>query len=133
MANRNFNPMRGEGYEIITLAGSFQPGGGTPTVNNSVSWFTVAHGATGVYTVTFADKYPSVYSANVGISYVAGGTRYTVEMNPATGSSLSELVAAGSAIPLIVYDSAGSAADPVADDANTVFFTFVMKNSTVPG
>ena len=125
--------MRAAGYEVIVLAGSFQPSAGVPTVDNSQSWFTVSNTGVGTYTIQLKDRFFQVYSAHIDVSSFGGVADYIAFFQPATGVSLDSLVANTGALPIKIYTKAGVAADPAADASNTVYFTLVLKNSTVTG
>lgn len=135
MANRNYNPVRGPGYEITNLAGGFLPVGGAGTINNidSQTWYSVARTGAGLYTLTFQDLFVACYSANFSVSTIAGGTNYFCRLNLPTTVSLNSLLSTTGAIPLLVSDAANAPADPASDVASVVYFNFVMRNSSVTG
>lgn len=66
MAERNFDTVECLGRKKRMLNGSFKPNGASAIDNtlNQGEGFTVAYTTTGVYTVTFSDKYGKCQSAN---------------------------------------------------------------------
>lgn len=59
MAERNFDAKETLGRKVREISGSFVPNGSSAIDNtqNTGKGFTVAYTSTGVYTVTFSDKY----------------------------------------------------------------------------
>ena len=136
MANRNYNPIRGPGFEITHLAGGFLPAGAAPPSISNVdgaTWFTVANTGVGTYTITLQDQFVAAYAVTFGVSSLAGGTRYFARLNLPTGVSLNSLLSTTKVIPVIVTNAADAAADPVSDAANVVYFSMMMRNSSVTG
>lgn len=148
MANRNYNPVRGAGYEIVDLEGYFFPQGAGAVVNanNSAQWFSVARTGVGLYTITFESKFVDVYGYSFAVTTTSAalGINYDVYLSLPTGVSLKSLVSTTRAVPIAIYTKnmtlAGTPGttvvvpgDPPADLASSVFFKFKMKNSTVPG
>lgn len=143
MANRNFNLVRGAGYEITELSGAWSPQGNAGTtmpVLHGATWFTVTRTGIGLYTLQLQNTpqastvFPAVYGATFNVSMVAGGTAFACRLNLPTSVSLDSLVSTTGAIPLITQSTPGGATvDPPLDAASTVYFTLVMKDSTVPG
>lgn len=142
MANRNYNPVRGAGYELEHLAGSFQPNGvnGAQPVNNGAGWFTVTRTGAGLYTLNLQDGFFGIYSANMYVTSPGAQPVYLAIITPPSGTSLQTLLqTAPVAIPFVTYAQTGSTlpgvvADPTINNAaSTVFFNLLMKNSTVPG
>lgn len=135
MANRNYNPVRGAGFGMVTYAGGFLPVGGAGTISNidGAAWFSVARTGVGLYTLTLQSTVPQIYAASFSVSSVSGGTNYFCRLNLTTGVSLNSLVSTTGAIPLLVTDAANVAADPPNNAASVVYFHFFAKNSTVTG
>ena len=66
MAERNFDTLETLGRKKRVISGSFKPNGSSAIDNtlNKGEGFTVAYTTTGVYTVTFADKYGACHAAH---------------------------------------------------------------------
>lgn len=124
MANRNFDFVQTLGKGRVVISGSFRPNGSSAIDNtlNTGSGFTVAYTSTGLYTITLADSYVALVSANA-----------TFAMNAAT-----DVVPQWGAIDvvtaktLVLRSLAGSSVTDIASNANNrVHFTLVLRNTTV--
>jgi len=106
---------------VHVVAGSFVTAGGAgPTVLTGAGW-SVAYAATGVYTVTLADKYPGLIALDVSLTDTSGaaGTGRAF----ATGTD----VAAAGTLTIQTQSSAGTAAALTGPIVN---FVAVLRNTT---
>lgn len=122
MANRMFQRNIGTlTTNAVIIAGSFAPAGSNaPTTVEGVG-FSVAYTSTGLFTVTFADRYPGLIAAVATLQLATAGDQ-KVEIG-----SYSE---ANKTLQIRVWDIGDAAvADVSADANNRINFICFFRNS----
>lgn len=125
MASRNLFKFQGFIPGGVIIAGRFKPNGSSAMDQTETygRGFTVAYTSTGLYTITFTDKYnqlisfvPSLAEGTAGDQYVIGGT-YTASAKTMT---------------IQAWDVSGAAlADIAAATNNYISFIAVFMNSSL--
>jgi len=119
MANRNFKRVQGLDNELKIIAGYFTGSGSTAVKQAGTGW-NVERTATGVYTITLEDRYPSLISAQA--SY--GGPTMVYDYNAILIASYD--VAVTGTIVLDHYVEIATKQDLDGD----IHIAFFLKNST---
>jgi len=123
MASRAFNRTQALNKEVKIIAGHFTiaASGGAATKVAGLGW-SVAKSATGEYTVTLEDKYPTLISATATVE-AATPVDLVAQLDSHDVSA---------ATPIVVFNL-NAAATPTEPAAVTdVHFTLILQNSTVP-
>ena len=131
MANRWYNQFRLQlEKEVVSLFGKVTFGAaGAPTLVTAKSKgiYSIAHGATGVYTITLQDAYVSLLNLSWVFLFASapqslGGYVVSTTVG-SSGTSKPEIV-------VTFVDDAGSAVDPA--DGEALLFQVNLSNSTAP-
>lgn len=124
MANRQMEKIWGLGKGYVVVAGSFAPNtaGTINAASNKGKGFSVAYGGgTGLFTLTFTDKYSDLISITV-----------TSQLASAAASHMNAGTYDASARTIVLRNyTAGSLANIAADANNRVNFIAVFRNSSV--
>ncbi len=127
MADRNLNDVQALGKARVVLTGSFRPNG-TGAVDNTLNTgfgFTVARTGVGTFTITLADKWPVLQSAQfqLQLATAVSGDVCMGAVDVASAGTIAITYLADN-------DAAPSAAGDIASNAsNRIFFTLVFQNS----
>lgn len=123
MAARNLAPVRALVRELVPITGSFAPNGSSAvdaTSNKGLGW-TVVRTSTGLFTITFADKWSDLVSFTTGLQLATGDDKFLQ-----TGA----YDASARTITIRVWDvSGGAVADISANANNRISFTAWFRNS----
>ena len=119
-------PIRALGKRYVIVAGSFAPNtaGTIDNTSNKGKGFTVAYGgSTGLFTVTFTDKYADLISITV-----------SSQLATAADSCMNAGTYNASARTLVLRNyTGGSLANIAADANNRVNFIAVFRNTSITG
>lgn len=123
MANRNFHRVQALNTEIKLIAGSFSiaSSGGAATKVSGLG-YTVAKSATGEYTITLADQYPSLVSATFTVQ-AATAVDLVAQLD-------NHNVSAATPVVVLNLNAAATPTEPAA--VTVVHFMLALANSTVP-
>lgn len=125
MASRNTYRPRSLNPEAVCIAGSFAPNGSSAVsaASRKGRGFTVARTSTGLFTVTFTDKFAALLSATASLQQATAGDQ-TILVGTWTAST--------KALILTVWDiSAAAVADVAADANNRINFVAWFQNSSL--
>lgn len=125
MANRNLKEPRCLNYGETYLCGSFRPNAGSAVDNttNTGHGFTVARTGAGTFTITLADSWQSLISANFQIAMSAA-----TDLKPQIIGTPDVLTAKTIVVAALAV---ATATDIAANASNRIHFQLVLKNSTV--
>ena len=118
MANRIFTTTQALNKEVKIIAGRFDD---TPTKKAGLG-YTVATGATGVYTVTFDDAYSALLAATATVQSTAGTDDFVASI------ASHDVVTAKT----IVFHVAVAGVLTVLGSADELHFTAILQNSSIP-
>lgn len=126
MASRSYNPgPRHPNPETVIIEGSFTGNGGSSpaAANNKGRQWTVARTAQGVYTLTFADKFPHLLKALV-----------TLQLNTPAGwvAVLGAYTAASKTLVIAVFDATAVPAAADLTSSDRCHFSVTFQNSAQP-
>ncbi len=123
MANRSFDDVQALGKGRVIVHGSFLPNGSSAiAVDPLWNGFTVAWTSTGLFTITLTDRYVALVSAHADFQMNAA-----TDVKPQWGAI--DVVTAGT---LQLRSIAVAAVTDIAANANNrVFFTLILRNTTV--
>lgn len=122
MASRIFRKIMGINQGEVRVSGSFAPNGSSAisAASNTGKGWTVAYISTGLYRITFADKYPFLISGMAVLQLATGDDKY-VQLGTYTASSKT--------LDIRVWDASGAAVADVAANANNrINFDCVFGN-----
>lgn len=125
MGSRNTAPVAAINRGVVVIAGSFAPNGSSAVAASSVKGrgFTVARSNTGLFVVTFTDKWKELLSATGGIQLASAGDQVL---------QFGDYDASASTIEIRVWDISGpGVADIAADTNNRINFCFVFQASNL--
>lgn len=122
MADQTNFDKQSRGFNLVDIDGSFAPNGSSALAATSTygSGFTVVRTSQGLFTITFAEKYPELTSAKVTLQLDAAAARFL---------QVGQYSASSKTIQIRVIDAAGAVQDVSANANNRVHFTFTFKNS----
>lgn len=119
MADRNFNPMQALEKEIKVITGRFNLHTDASVLSSAGIGFSVAKTATGTYTITLQDKYPTLLGASL------------VKLEAAAGALMPALISEDVDVAkTVVVKTAPTATGTPTDTsaAISIFFTLHLKN-----
>jgi hypothetical protein len=122
MASRIFRKIMGLNYGEVRVSGSFAPNGSSALSATAVKGkgFTVAYISTGLYRITFADKYPTLISCRLGLQLTTGDDKVL---------QMGDYTAASKTLDIRCWDiSAAAVADISANANNRIHFDCVFGN-----
>lgn len=122
MASRIMRKIMGLNHGEVRVSGSFAPNGSSAisAASNKGRGWTVAYISTGLYRITFADKYVTLISAVVTLQQATGGDQF-LQLGTYTASSRT--------LDVRNWDVSGAAvADIAADVNNRINFDCVFGN-----
>lgn len=125
MANRNTNAVLSIGRNIHIVAGSFAPNGSSAidATSNLGSGWSVAYTSTGLYTITFSNKWNNLVSFTATIMLASGDDKH-----PQVGA----YSAANRTITIRSWDASAAAVTDIAANAdNRIHFLAVFSNTSV--
>lgn len=123
MAARNLAPVRTLVRELIPVAGSFAPNGSSALVATGTKGlgFTVAYTSTGLYTITFSDKYADLVSMQAQLQLTTGDDKFV---------QIGAVDLSAKTIQIRVWDASSAAVSDVAAAAgNRINFVAWFRNS----
>jgi hypothetical protein len=130
MASRIFDKVMALQKQVVILEGRFAVGssGAVSGLKGAGIKSVTKESGTGVYSIVLDDRFDRF----LGINFtVAHATDSGVAVVMLTDVSPDGNVQAGTALPVLCLDYAKSAANPA--DGSVVFFTIMLRNSTVKG
>lgn len=127
MANRSWRELSGAlDQGIVLIQGSFAPNGASAvsSASNSGAGWSVAHSATGQFTVTLQDQYVAMVSADASLQLASPDDKMLQ-------FGAIDVTSAGT-IVINVWDiSSAGLADIAANAGNRIHFSLRLRNSTV--
>jgi hypothetical protein len=123
MSTTILNDVRAKGKGLTLYEGSFAPAAtGAPTALSGTGW-TVARTSAGLFTITFAEKYPEMIKATATLQLATKDDKVT-QIGTYDGSA--------GTLQIRVWDFSGAdVADVAADANNRVNFSVTFRNTTV--
>lgn len=125
MSDASTYPLNSLNTKSIRLSGSFAPNGSSALVATSTfgRGFTVVRTSQGLFTITLAEKYVRLRSAQLCIQKASAGIGFV---------QLGEVdVSSAKTIQIRIVDELGAVQDLAADANNRVHFDFDLSNDTV--
>jgi predicted nicotinamide N-methyase len=126
MASRNYFPgSRRANPETVMIEGSFTGNGGSSpaAANNTGRHWTVARTGAGVYTITFADKFPHFIKGNVSLQLGTPAGWVAV---------LGAYTAASKTLVVAVFDNTAVPAAADLTSSDRCHFSATFQNSGLP-
>lgn len=125
MAARNLAPVRALNRELVPIVGSFAPNGSSAvaaTSNKGKGW-SVAWTSTGLFTITFTDKWADLVSVTATLQLATAAAR-SVQIGTWTPASKT--------LQIRVVDGSGVVQDVSANANNRINFVAMFTNSALP-
>lgn len=123
MASRIFTELGTLGKRRYLIEGSFGPNGDGAPINKRGQGFSVARVSTGLFRITFEDRYVTLESVTATLQLAAGADQVM---------QVGAFVPANKTLDLRIWDfSDADVADVAADENNRVHFQVVFNDSTV--
>ncbi len=125
MAARNYSSPKCLVRELVEISGSFAPNGSSAVdaASRQGLGFTVAWTSTGLFTITFTDKYSALVSANATLQLAAADDKFAQVGVVSLSAKTAQI--------RIMDASAAAVADVAAAAGNRVNFCFKFRNSAV--
>lgn len=107
--------------DVVVIHGSFAPAGAGAPTDQKGRGFTVAHSATGKFTITFTKQYQHMLSAVATVQHNTDNTDLTAQFGVYTAASRTLV---------LKTKAAGTNTDITADADNRVNFSVAFQNTT---